>query len=75
MILTRVLAFPNQQKLTRGQTRNSGKALLGSLLQQRRVGTSNRFPFLLISSERGVIWFLICGEGKCVSRGLFREIP
>ena len=31
MLLTRVL---NQQKLIRGQTRNSGKALLGLLLQQ-----------------------------------------
>ena len=38
------LAFLNKQKLTRGQTRNSGKALLGPLLQQWGARTSYRFP-------------------------------
>ena len=41
------LAFPNQQKLIRGQTWDSGKALLGSLLQYQGARTSNRFPYLL----------------------------
>ena len=53
--------FPNQWKLTRGQIRNSGKALLGALLQyecvcvcgggggQWKIGrTNNRFPDLLV---------------------------
>ena len=33
--------------------RNSGKALLGSLLRQRGMRTSNRFPCLLIPLLRG----------------------
>ena len=35
------------KKLIRGQTRNSGKALLGPLLQQEGMKTSNRFPHSL----------------------------
>lgn len=34
-------------KLIRGQKRNSGKSLLGPLLQQWGVRPSNRFPYLL----------------------------
>ena len=41
------LAFPNQQKLIGNQRRNSGKPLLGLLLQQEGVKTSNRSPCLL----------------------------
>ena len=41
---TRVLNLCNQSKLIRGRTRNSGKALLGPLFQQRGVRTSNVFP-------------------------------
>ena len=61
MIPTRVLAFPNQPKLIRGQTRNSGKALLGPLLQQWGVRTNNRFPCSLGEAE--VTLFLTWGEG------------
>ena len=50
------LAFPNQQKLTRGQTRISGKALLGLLQAQEGAKTSNRFPCSL--PERGWACFL-----------------
>ena len=44
LLPTRVLSLLNQQKLIRGQTGNSGKALLGPLLQQEGAKTSNRFP-------------------------------
>lgn len=40
-------SFLNQQKLIRGQKRNSGKAFLRSLLQQRGAKTNYRFPCLL----------------------------
>ena len=38
------LAFLNQWRLIRGQTRNSGKASMGPLHQQRGVKTSDTFP-------------------------------
>ena len=44
---TQVLGLLNQQKLIRGQMRNSGKALLGLLLQQEGEKTNNRFPYSL----------------------------
>ena len=37
---------PSSIELIRGQVRNSGKVLLGPLLQQWGVRTSNRFPLL-----------------------------
>ena len=54
MLPTRVLGLVNQQKLIRGQTRNSGKALLGYLLQQGAERTNNRLPCLL--TEVRVSW-------------------
>ena len=57
MLLTRILGPLNQQKLTRGQTRNSGKARnsdkeilrpLKQLVEGGEVRTSNKFPCLLI---------------------------
>ena len=51
--------------------RNSGKVLLGSLLQERGAGISTRFPFF---SLRGGSWFLIVGEGKSGSRGQDRGV-
>ena len=44
---TRLLGHFNQQKLLRDQMRNSGKALLGLMLQHEGVKTVNRFPDLL----------------------------
>ena len=41
---TRILALLSQKKLMRGPRGNSGKAVLGLLLQQGGVRTSNRFP-------------------------------
>lgn len=49
VILTRVHGPFNQQKLIRGKTRNSDKALLGLLLQQRGAKTS----FLALSLGEG----------------------
>ena len=48
MLLTRVLGLLYQQKLIRDQTRNSGKALLGPLLQQgeREQATGSLARFL-----------------------------
>ena len=55
--------------MTRGQTRNSGKALLGLPTAQRGGRTRNRFPCLLNPPDRRASWFLIYslerGEG-CV---------
>ena len=49
MILTRVLGLPpNQQKLTIGQTRNSGKVLLGLLLQLQKGWKTNNRPSCLL---------------------------
>ena len=45
-VLTRVLGFLNQQKLTRGQRKNSGKTLLRPLLHQGGARTSSVFPCL-----------------------------
>ena len=58
------LASFNQQKLIRGQTRNSGKALQGPLLQWRgaRGTRTNRSP-------RGASLFLTQDEGRGVTRG------
>ena len=47
MLPTKTLCLLNQYKLIEGQTRNSGKALLGPLLQQQGVRTINTFPCLL----------------------------
>ena len=64
-------AFPNQYKWTRGQTRNSGKALLRLWRLQEGVKTSNRFPCTL--SEQGASWFLIWGEGSGCVQGSGRR--
>ena len=68
LLWTRVLGLLNQQKLIRGQTRNSGKALLGPLLQQGGEKTSSRFPCLL------TLWFLFWGESRGLSRGQAEEV-
>ena len=62
------LVFPNQQKLTRGQTRNLGKALSGSRLQYGGVRTSNMLLCLPPHWER-VNWFLTWDESRNMSRG------
>ena len=67
LLPTRVLGLLNEQKLIRGQTRISSKALLGPLLQQGGVKTS-KYP-LLAHSPTGASWFLIWGEDRGVSRG------
>ena len=41
-------SFLDQQKLIRGQKRNSGKAFLRSLLQQRGAITNNRFTCIFV---------------------------
>ena len=53
--------------MNRGQTGNSDKVLLGSLLQQGRVRTNNRPPCLLApwgGDEFSLMW----GEGRGVPR-------
>ena len=67
--LPRFLAFLNQKELIRDQARNTGKALLGPLLQQQGIRTNNRFPCLL-TSWVGASLFLSRGEGRHMSRGL-----
>lgn len=54
--------FLNQQTI-RGQTGNSDKALLGSLLQQGRVRTNNRSPCLLAPEEE-MNFSYVCSKGK-----------
>ena len=60
LLPTRVLGLLNQQKLIRSQTGNSSKALLGPLLQQEGVRTSNRFSCCLLL-------------GRCVCPGVRLE--
>ena len=47
LLPTRVLELLNQQKLVRGQMRNSGKSLLGLVLEHEEAKTGNRCPCLL----------------------------
>ena len=68
LLLTRVLALLNQYKLVRGWRSNSGKGLLGPLLQQEGSRTNNRFPCWLASWEGGKLlsnmgWFWWCVQG------------
>ena len=56
------LAFLSQQALARGQTRNRGKALLGSPLQQEGCKNKQYAP-LMLTPQGGVTWFLIWDEG------------
>lgn len=44
LLPTWILDRLNQYKLIRGQTRNSGKALLRFVLQPKEVRTSSRWP-------------------------------
>ena len=73
LLLSRVLGHLNQYKLIRGQTRNSGKALLKPLLKQQGVRTNNELPCLLplwggwASSLHG-------SEGRGVSKVLVRGV-
>ena len=56
------LAFPSQQKLTRGQTRNSGKALQGPLVSAGRGKNKQHIPLLACLLPDGwVSLFLIWG--------------
>lgn len=60
-VTSQVPGLFNQQILIRGQTRNSGRALLGLMLQQERAKASNRCP-CSISKEGKLVpkW----GEGR-----------
>ena len=58
---SRVCGFLNQQKFVRDQTRNLGKALMGTLLQQQVV-KSNMFPCIL-PEEGKVVSYIRCGYG------------
>ena len=51
--------------MTRGQTRNLGKDLLGSLLH---LGEQEQVKVPLLTSQEGSNWFLTWGEGRGVSR-------
>ena len=63
MLPTRVLGLLNQQKLIGGQASNSGKALLGPLLQQEGAKTSNSFPCSLPEGQRaGSLYAVRCGS-------------
>ena len=53
----------NQQKLIRGQMRNSGKALLGLVLRQEGVKTNHKFPCSLLG-WMGVSRSLKWGKGR-----------
>ena len=56
-----VLGLLNQQKMTRGQTRNSGKALSWPLLQRQGARISDSFPCSL-ALQQGPSWFLVWSE-------------
>ena len=60
------LGFSNQQKLTGGQTRNSGHALPGTLLQQEAEQTTGS---LAHSPRRGELVPQNMGEGRGEPRG------
>jgi len=66
VLLTWVLGVFNQQKLTIGQLRNSGKAFIGTLLQHEGANTSNRYPRLFSAGKASWLW----GEGRGSSVGL-----
>ena len=66
------LAFLNQWRLIRGQTRNSGMASLGPLQQQRGVKTSDTFPCSF--PEEGWAGSSQPGEGRGVSWAWVREV-
>lgn len=66
MILTSCSGLPYNQKLTRGQTRNSSKALLGLPYLQESGKANNS---LLAHSPRWESWFLLWDDGKGESRG------
>ena len=72
------LAFLNQQKFIRGQTRNSGKALLGPLLQQGGAKTSESFPCSLPKEGGRLVPYMGRGLG-CVQglaqRGYLGGLP
>ena len=72
------LAFLNQQKFIRGQTRNSGKALLGPLLQQGGAKTSESFPCSLPKEGCRLVPYMGRGLG-CVQalaqRGYLGGLP
>lgn len=61
----RVLGLLNQQKLIRGQTRNSSKALLEPCYSS---GSENKQQVPLLISQVGVSVFLMWGEGRSVRR-------
>ena len=67
----RILGLLNQQKVIRGQTRNSGKFLMGPLQQQRGV----REQTTLASSLPEVRLFLIWDKGSSVSRSGLGGLP
>ena len=62
------LASLINRKLTRDQTRNSGKALLGPLLQQGEREQATGSLACSFSLSGGTSLFLILGEGRGVSR-------
>ena len=68
------LTFPNQQQLIRGQTRNSGRFLLGPLLQQgvgEKASSSNLTP----SPRRwGMSWFPAWNPSRGVSKDWAKEV-
>ena len=68
MLWARVLGLLNQQKLTRGQTRNPGKALLRPRLQPR-VSENKQVPCSLPPRGWATGWFLY-GGGASRCRGL-----
>ena len=61
-----VLGLLDQQKLIKGQARNSGKALTGPLLQWDQLTGSLAS---LLAEQGGMSWFLNWGEGRGVSKG------
>lgn len=69
LLPTRVLGLLNQQKLIRGQTRNSGKTLSGPLLKQSR---GEQIP-LLASSPQGTAVFPYREQGQECVQGLVRR--
>ena len=69
LLPTRVLGLLNQQKLIRGQTRNSGKTLLGPLLQQSR----GEQIILLAYSPKGGAVFPYREQGQECVQGLVRR--
>ena len=73
LILIRVLGLPQSIEINKRPDKKFRKALLGPLLFQWGVKTSNSFPRLL--PEARASWCLLCGVSGCLARVAWLVYP